>query len=618
MLKNLKIEQFVIIDKLDLDLEKGLTILTGETGAGKSILLGAMGLILGEESTPDSIRQGAEQSVFDALFSPPAGHPVWKILEKHKLATEADKEFIIHRTMKKQGKDEIKVNGKPLELEILNEIGTYLVEIHGQFANQSLIDPENQLTLLDLSGDFPPEVFSNVENALNDVHRYTQELEDEKLFIVRHRKKAREIEGLVKKFDSVGMKEGFLVEIQEEHDTLVTAKETSEAFQSILGRLIATNGVVGSLGAANNTLATQENLEDEKMEDLAKYLDAALVNARDAVEEMGRLLPEYEIDLGPLERAKEILKLLHGISKDYKVPFDDLFEFYEEVAGKLQRIKNGRAKVTELEKALAEAKSDYLHHADILSDKRMAASKVLSKAITNELPPLKLEKAQFEVIVEKKPNNPWTIRGLDEVTFTARMNPGMPFSPISNTASGGELARMMLGMKVVVQEVQTTPTLVFDEVDTGIGGAAAAAVGERIAHLADTTQVLVITHSPQVASCGDQHLYISKKTDDVTTTSSVRTLSEKERVEEISRMLAGDQITAESEAAAKRLITEARKTAQERRDRLAKEPPKEKPKAPTASDSKEGLQVDPTAVSEELEDDDGVEEEAPQAKQEAS
>lgn len=595
MLKNLLIEQFVIIDKLDLDLEKALTIMTGETGAGKSILLDAMGLILGEESDPESIRTGSDKSTFKALFSPPKKQPVWKILLENKLVAEQDTEFTVHRTMKREGKDEIKINDKVIDIELMARIGKILVEIHGQFANQSLTESANQLTLLDLSGDFPPEVFTNVAEALDDVKRFKKELDEEKKFLARHKGRVlRKIEEVVKKFESIDMKVGFIEEAQKEYETLLTAKETSEAFQSILGRLIAGNGVVVSLSAANNTLESQENLEQEKMVDLEKYLKDSLSNARKAVEEMGRLLPEYEIDTGPLEHYKKILKTLHSISKDNKVPFEDLTDYYVDFSTKLNRVRNGVEKIKEIEQALADAKRNYLKHAKILSEKRKVAAVDLTKAIMAELPPLKLPKAEFEVIVEERPNDPWTKLGLDRVTFTARMNPGMPFSPISATASGGELARMMLGLKVVVQEVQSTPTLIFDEVDTGIGGAAAAAVGERIAMLADTTQVLVITHSPQVASRGDQHLYISKKTDGVTTTSSVRNLSMEERTDEISRMLAGDELTDESRAAANRLIKEAEDAAKIRRANL-----KEKPElAPTRPDPEDLEEVDVNAEPE--------------------
>lgn len=555
MLKKLYIEQFVIIDKLDLDLQTGLTILTGETGAGKSILLDAMGLVLGEPPQLDSIRTGSEQSVIRAVFAPPAQHPAWTFLAENGVPS-ASQEFIVQRIMRKSG-DDIRINDKPVALETLKHLGTLLVEIHGQFANQGLLDPNNQLTLLDLSGGFPPEVFSNVANALADVRRYTHELEEEKLFIVRNKKDMPRIESVVGRFEKIGMRDLFIDDVLAEHARLRTAKETSEAFQAILAQLISGNGVVAALSAANNTLNKQQNVEKEKLETLGEYLSGALTNARNAVAEMGRLSPEYDIDTKPLHRLEDILKVLNAIAAEAKIPFADLEKYWVEMTTKLNRLKNGREKIAEIEKNLATAKGEYLHHARILSEKRTVAGEALSSEITNELAPLKLNKAEFKVVVEEDSSMTWTERGINRVIFTGRMNPGQPFSPIADTASGGELARMILALKVVVQRVQTIPSLVFDEVDTGIGGSAAAAVGERLALLSDTTQVLVITHSPQVASRGQQHLHVSKATDGVTTMSRVRMLTYDERVDEISRMLAGADLTEESQAAAKRLISEA-------------------------------------------------------------
>jgi DNA repair protein RecN (Recombination protein N) len=244
---------------------------------------------------------------------------------------------------------------------------------------------------------------------------------------------------------------------------------------------------------------------------------------------------------------------------------EDLPAFYDETVVSLERLRNSRERIAELAKLIEKSDLAYRHHAHILTEKRIEAGKRLSEAINANLPPLKLMGAEFKVQVEEKPNDPWTEIGFNIVTFMARMNPGQPFSRIAETASGGELARMVLALKAVLQSIQTIPTLVFDEVDTGIGGGAAAAVGERIAQLAETTQVLVITHSPQVASRGAQHLHVSKKSDGVSTTSVVRQLTIEERTDEISRMLAGDTITAESHAAAKKLLDEAGAAAQARR-----------------------------------------------------
>jgi len=573
MLKKLYIEQFVIIDKLDLDIKPGLTILTGETGAGKSILLDATGLVLGDPSEPASIRSGSNQSVIEALFAPKPGHPVWKFLEEQGIAKESDGEFRVHRTIKREGLEDIRLNGKPIDIDLLKKIGSFLVEIHGQFANQTLLAPENQLNLLDLSGNFPPEIFKNVADALSEVHRLTRELSEEDIFLKSHKREAPKIEDVVARFEKVGMKKGFIDVVVDEYARLLTAKETSEAFQNVLAQLIAANGVVMGLQSAVHILNSNQNLEAEKMETLTGQLTTALENARAAVKEMRRLAPDYDIDTEPLDRYGHILEVFKTIGYENKIKFEDLEDYYIMQAGKRERLRNGRETMARLQDELIQAKNKYRHHAQILHEKRVEAAKILSETVTTELAPLKLNRAQFEVTVESDANMPWTPLGLDKVVFTARMNPGQSFSPVAETASGGELARLILALKVVVQRVQTISTLIFDEVDTGIGGAAAAAVGERIALLADNTQVLVITHSPQVASRSDQHMHVSKKTDGVTTTSLVRMLSLEERMDELSRMLAGDVITPESHAAAKSLIDEAKTAANARRAAAAAPPP---------------------------------------------
>ena len=559
MLKKLTVDQFVIIETLSLDFERGLTIITGETGAGKSIILGALGLILGDEANAKSIRQGHDKSVFSAVFAPPADHAVWTPLVKQDLANVGDTEFKIDRVISTGGGDDIKINGKSIELEQLKSTGEMLAEIHGQAANHSLLGPENQMNLLDLSGGFPPEFLTNVSEALKEVRRLETELEEEEKFLAQHKgPKLKNIETLVRKFKDIEMTEaGYIQECEEQYATLREAKETSEAFQSIISRLISGNGIVGGLSAAKRTLEEQENVDKEEMALLMQQLDTALINARGAVEEMGRLTPKYEIDVGPLNRYKEILDTLQEIARVTKTPYEEMGEYFTTTMTKYDRIKNGRDKVVKLKDDLIKAKNTYREHAHVLTEKRIVAGEALSKAITKEFPPLKLPKAEFDVVVEEKPDAPWTNKGFNVVTFTARMNPGTPFSPISETASGGEMARMILALKVVLQRVQITTTLVFDEVDVGIGGAAAAAVGDCISQLSDNTQVLIITHSPQVASCGDHHLHISKKVEGDVTISLMNELKDDQRIHEISRMLAGDKTTDHSEAAAQSLIDEA-------------------------------------------------------------
>jgi DNA repair protein RecN (Recombination protein N) len=564
MLKRLTIEQFVIIDRLTIDFKPGLTVLTGETGAGKSILLDAMGLVLGDPGNRDAIRQGSDTSVIEARLAPPRTNPVWKFLEENGLAVSGD-EILIRRVSHRAGAEELTVNGKPVSLDVLKKAGTYLSEIHGQFANQSMIDPSNQMHLLDLSGNFPPEVFSNVANELKNLHQLRRDQEDEGAFFSRNMQLMSKMEEMVKKFQKAGMGEKDVAGLKAEYNRLLTAYESSEAFQGIIAHLIASNGAITALSAANLSLSRQKNLDQEKIANLSHYLSEALQNARAAVTETNNLAPEYNIDTRPLHMYRERMALLDKISEEVKVTVDELDGYYQELVAKLERARNSRERMAQLTQLIQKSEDDYRKYAHILSEHRIEAAKRLSADITAGLPPLKLNRAEFEVLVEEKPDGPWTEKGFDTVTFTARMNPGMPFSPISETASGGELARLVLALKVVLQKIQTIPTLVFDEIDTGIGGAAAAAVGERIAQLAETTQVMTITHSPQVAARGDQHLHVSKKSDGQTTTSVVTTLSLEERIQEISRMLAGDEITGESHAAAKKLIDEAAAAAKQRR-----------------------------------------------------
>lgn len=587
MLTRLTIEQFVIIDRLELNFSSGLTVLTGETGAGKSILLDALGLILGDPPSPTAVRQGAEQSVIEALFTLPSSSLVWKFLSDNGMADAAQKELLIRRILKAQSEDDsggedekqdhglMEINGRPVDLEFLKKTGTFLCEIHGQHANQSLMDPSNQMYLLDLSASFPPGTLQNVAQALHDYRRYSKEKDEEAIFYSRNIQSLQRLEALAARFEAIGLKNSSIEEIEAEYERLLTAFESSEAFREITSNLIASDGAVKALMAASMTLDRHKNLDPEKMKNLATFLADALKNARAAVAEANRLAPEYDIDTRPLRQYKDKLSSLRKMADELEVAYEDLPAYYEDLATKCHRLRNGRARIAKLTEMAKKAEHDYRRHAHVLTEQRTIAGKALSAAINEGLPPLKLMGAEFKVLVEEVPDDPWTELGFNRVTFTARMNPGMPFSPIAETASGGELARLVLALKVVLQEILTIPTLVFDEVDTGIGGGAAAAVGERLALLAGNTQVLVITHSPQVASRGDQALHVSKKSDGLTTTSVIRVLTQEERIDEVSRMLAGDTITEESSAAAKKLLEEARAAAARRQTLKPSMPPKQ-------------------------------------------
>lgn len=569
MLKRLLIDKFVIIDRLDLDFQPGLTVVTGETGAGKSILLDALGILLGEEADVDSIRAGSNESTFKATFKIPEGHPVYKFLTNHHIKADPANDIDVERVMKRGGNDDIKINEQALSVEDLKEFGNFLVEIHGQFANANLLDPMKQMLLLDAYGCYPPDILGNVARDYYDILRYQKELDEERSFIATYGHEQPTIEKDLNELTRLGMRENFYEDVTDELHRLINIRETNEIFQSVQAQLVASIGAEPALSIASKTVARQKDLDGDVLEPLEQFINTALDNVRQAIAEMTRLMPQYDQDTSNIKKLEATLERLHEIAKERKVdPPNLLWEFFIEQQAKLKRIKNSRAMITKLDELLAKAKISYVENAHILTNERVKAAKKLSTAITAEMPHLKLAQAQFEIDVVEKINNPWTALGINEVTFTARTNPGMPFSPISKTASGGEIARIVLALKVVVQSVLTTTTLIFDEIDTGTGGSAAAAIGERIAKLSDTTQVVTITHSPQVASRGHQHLVVSKKTDGVTTETQVVRLSEEERINELSRMLAGASITPEARAAANSLVNEAIAAAKIRQEKL--------------------------------------------------
>ena len=562
MLKRLSIAQYVIITSLSVDFEDGLTVLTGETGAGKSIILDALGLILGEPADLEAIRQGEEESQIEAFFEQPENHAVWPFLTKRGGILLSGTQLSIRRVIGRSGKDAITVNGASVDLPFLKELGTYLVEIHGQNANQSFLAPESQMALLDAFGAYPPEILANVEKAWDDIGRIAQELEDEKNFLLVAEREKQSIEHTVNELEKLGMQKGIYQAVTEELADMVNTKGLCELFSSINSQLIAQTGIELSLARVERMLATQK---DPILEKIKGHIRVALEQAREAISEMQVLAPTYiDVDTSSIPKLEEQLGGMKAIAAERKVPAEEIFEHYEFLAARLARIRSAPAKIKEFDLKLIRANEVYRGHAQILSEERRKAAEKLSAAITAEMPPLKLLSAQVQIDVTENPNAR-SAKGFNEIVYTARMNPGMPFSPITKTASGGELSRLILAFKMILQEVQAVSTLVFDEIDTGIGGAAAAAVGSRIARLAETTQILVITHSPQVAARGQQHLHVSKKTDGQSTKSVVEALTLEQRIHEVSRMLAGETLTDESLAAARTLIEEARASVEARK-----------------------------------------------------
>lgn len=567
MLKYLEIAHYVIISKLRIDFRDALTVMTGETGAGKSILLDALGLILGDPPDREAIRQDCKESEFKACFEIAPDHAVWPFVQKKfKIERPANNQLTVNRVFDRKERDDITLNDVTLSVADLKLFGIFLVEIHGQFANQTFLAPETQINLLDSFGNYPGGVLERVIEAWAEIARITHMLNIERAFITTAERDRRPIETIVASVEALKLKETTYVDTVKELAELKEIRDISDMFHAANAQLVAQTGVEMSLICVDKLLANQK---DPMLDEMKKNIKVSLQHARVAISEMMRLAPKYlDVDTSGIEKMESYLAQVRDLSAQHGVDPDRLYDYYIYLIERLERIRNAPQRIKELDGLLGKANDSYRKHATVLSNERKKAAVRLSEAINSEMPLLRLMSAQAQIQVLTD-TNIRTERGFNQVCFMARMNPGMPFSPVAKTASGGELARLILALKMILQSVQTVTTLVLDEIDTGIGGAAAAAVGARISKLARQTQILIITHSPQVASCGNQHLHISKKTDGTSTESQVRELTQDERINEISRMLAGEELTDQSRAAAQALIDAAKRAA----DAAIAEPP---------------------------------------------
>jgi DNA repair protein RecN (Recombination protein N) len=555
MLKQLSIKQFVIIDDLTLKFGDGLSVVTGETGAGKSILLDALGLILGDEADFEAVRFGSEFSDIEAHFTLPDNHPSWGILKENNLVKGEN--IIVKRRIGKDQSDVITVNDNTIDTELLQRIGMQMGEIHGQFANAGLLDPVRQLSFLDAYGAYP-DLVNGTRDAWQAMKDIEKQLEAERKFMAQTLDERITLTKTVAEMKKLKIKPGEYLELDEKQKELTKIKNVGEMLQAVQAQMVAGTGAERSLIQANRLLERTRHFDAEALTTLANHLKQSLDSARDATSELLQLMPNYEIDTTTLYSVEERLAAFRRLSAEHDSPPEDIMSLYERLSARLARIQGAQALIEQLEDKLMDSRREFNQNSQALSKARKVAAMNLSNAITAELPPLRLKQAEFLVEIEDLPNNLWGPTGINAAVFTARTNKGMPFSSISKTASGGELARMILALKVILQRLQMTPTLVFDEIDTGVGGATAAAVGQRLALLAKDTQIMVITHSPQVASRGVAQMVVSKGEINGVTLTQVKSLTPDERVEELARMLAGATLTKAARTAAMALLEEAR------------------------------------------------------------
>ena len=557
MLTALSIRDVVLIEKLDLGFGPGLTVLTGETGAGKSILLDSLGLALGARADIGLIRRGAEQASVTASFFPPAGHPVIALLAEQGM--EAEDEIVLRRVLTKDGRSRAFLNDQPVGVALLRRAGALLVEVQGQHEQMGLADPVGHAALLDTFG-VAPKLRDGVIAAFRDWRRAVLALKAAREAIATAQRDEEWLRYAVDELAKLSPQPGEEAALAIERQRLQQGERRAEAIAAALSELTPKDrrgsGPAAALRAAARALGKLMGPND--VTNPADGAMAALERAEEALAEaetlLSRLAADADADPRLLEQAEERLFALRASARKHNISVLDLPGLLDTLAARLAALDTGTAEIAALEGAAAAARATYGTCARALSEARHIASGRLERAVAKELPPLRLEKARFFAEVAPLPEAEWNAGGADAVRFLIATNPGQEPGPLAKIASGGELSRLMLALKVVLSEGSAVPTLVFDEVDSGIGGATAAAVGERIARVAERVQVLVVTHSPQVAARGVAHLRVAKQQAKDRTATLVDVLSTPDRREEIARMLAGETITEAARAAADDLL----------------------------------------------------------------
>jgi DNA repair protein RecN (Recombination protein N) len=557
MLARLSIRDIVLIDRLDIDFGTGLAALTGETGAGKSILLDAFALALGARGESGLVREGAEQGQVIAAFELAKGHPARRLLADNDLIADpaAEDELIVRRVQFADGRTRAFINDQPVSVQVLRALGAALVEIHGQHDDRAFVDAATHRALLD--------AFGGLEEAAAEVRSLWDERRAREAAVASHRAEVerarREAEWLRHAVDELGRlapQGGEETALAERRAAMMQAEKSAEDLRATLDAVAGSQSPVPPLATALRRLERRAAQAPALVEPVVKAIDAALTALDEARTHLEHALRVADYDPNELERIEERLFALRAAGRKYTVPVDELAALARRYDADLALIDAGAERLAALEKEAQEIVARYRQAAEALSAARKRTAQKLDKAVNAELKPLKLERAQFSTQIEGEGEGP---DGLERVEFWVRTNPGTRPGPLMKIASGGELARFLLALKVVLADRGSAPTLIFDEIDTGVGGATADAIGARLAQLSSGVQVIAVTHAPQVAARADRHYLISKdalaKGKRVAT--RVTELEAERRREEIARMLAGAEITAEARAAAERLIRAA-------------------------------------------------------------
>jgi DNA repair protein RecN (Recombination protein N) len=553
VLTSLSIRDVVLIESLDVDFGPGLGVLTGETGAGKSILLDALGLALGARADSNLVRQGQSQAVVGISFDVPAGHPVRALLEENGLEEEPGEPLVIRRIVRADGGSRALVNDQSVSVGLLRDLGGLLVEIHGQHDDRGLLNPRGHRALLDAFGRIDAGEAERNWRAWAEAEAAFARARDEMEAAARDREWLEHSVAELDKLAPEAGEEQALAELRANMQKGTRLAEDIAAIDQLL------DGSEGGLALLRQAARRLERIggEHDRLSEALEALDRALIEASEAEDRLAAAAEALAFDPARLEEAETRLFEIRALARKHRVEPDALPGLAESLRARLAALDAGEEGLEALERRVGDARGAYQAEAAHLTGLRTAAAARLDEAVAGELAPLKLDAAKFRTAVEPLAEGQWSGRGRDRVEFEVSTNPGAPFAPLTRIASGGELSRFILALKVALAEQGAARTMIFDEIDRGVGGAVASAIGDRLHRLAEGAQLLVVTHSPQVAARGRTHLLIEKSHSGLVTRTSVHRLDEPRRREEIARMLSGAQVTDEARAQAERLLEAA-------------------------------------------------------------
>jgi DNA repair protein RecN (Recombination protein N) len=551
MLRALAIRDVVLIEALDLEFDAGLGVLTGETGAGKSILLDSLGLALGARADSGLVRHGSDKALVTASFDPPvAGSPLAIILAGNDIELEMGEPLLIRRSLRADGGSKAFVNDQPCSAALLREVGALLVEIHGQHDDRGLLNPRGHRALLDTFGRCDASItagaFASWQEAKSRLEATREAIEN----AARDREYLEHAVAELRAFAPVAGEEE---QLANERADMQKGERITDDLKSVLVVFDGSKSGIAQLRSAARKL---DRLAPEHplLADALTALDRAVIEASEAEDKLNAATFALTFDPARLDDIEVRLFELRALARKHGCQPEALATLTDELAAKLEAIDAGTQGLAKLHAEVQAKAAAFVDAARALSAARSAAAVKLDKAVAGELAPLKLDAARFQTSLEQLSEDRWSAGGMDRVEFLISTNPGAPFAPLTKIASGGELSRFILALKVALAEEGGAQTIIFDEIDRGVGGAVAAAIGERLARLAGRTQLLAVTHSPQVAAKGAAHYFIAKSSQGTVTRTGVTLLGAEERRQEIARMLSGAEVTEEARAQAVRLL----------------------------------------------------------------